>query len=150
MEGVFRRMLKKWRIWLPLLAVSWFWSLAYIEHAKSIQYYRGWPSAKERFGCSTLYHNPQDRRPDVSDGPLSDCVNPFRLKALAAANIVPFLLAAPILDVGDHFHWDEVMVAFISLTSTLVLFWSAVGSLIDRMLVKRGRAGQAFTPAVKS
>ena len=140
LEGVFKPMLKKWRLWLPLLATLWFWGLIYHEHQINDQLYGKGPRLTEHFGCSSLYHNPEDRRPNFSESPYTDCWEPFRFKLFVLPNFVPILFSAAILDRGDYYHWDEIIVAFVSLSSSLIIFWWVVGSFVDRRIHKLHRA----------
>ena len=140
MEGVFRPMLKKWRIWLPILAVLWFWTLIWQQNVAPI---RGTGARMaESFGCLVLYHNAGDKKTAQSSmwsSPMSyDCWETTRTWVFRAVNIVPGLVAAVMLDFSDRLGWDEVIVGFVSLSSSLILFWWFVGALIDGCFRKPG------------
>src|SRR4051812_30264779 len=65
-KGVSRYVLRKWRFWLPLIAVGWFCGVVWLEHTKWSSTQR--PHRVEQFGCVTLYHNAEDRDADGRTG----------------------------------------------------------------------------------
>lgn len=132
-DGVLRPMLKKWRVWLPLFAMVWFWSLAFYEHRINISANPSASGVTEKFGCSTLYYDPGDRsRAEHGMYPFElDCYEPVRIRIFAIVNLVPLIIGAALSALLRAFRRDEVTFNAVLVSSVLLVFWWLVGSYID-------------------